>query len=76
MPDSKLLTGHAAWHEVILRQKYNDPLKLKDSLNNLYGEGRYKVKTRANRYILQVPEPMQQAQIAELEAAIRFHYNA
>ncbi len=34
------------WHVVVLRQKYNDPLKLKNTLDTLYGEGNYKVKVR------------------------------
>ncbi|OTA62047.1 hypothetical protein K449DRAFT_465445 [Hypoxylon sp. EC38] len=32
--------------------------------------------TRDNRYILLLPKPLQKAEVAELEAAIRFHYNA
>ncbi|KAI1465107.1 uncharacterized protein F4812DRAFT_132306 [Daldinia caldariorum] len=64
------------WHEVVLRQKYNDPLKLKNSLDSMYGQDRYKVRVKSGRYILQLKlqEPPPEGQIAELERAISFHY--
>ncbi|KAI1477293.1 hypothetical protein F4774DRAFT_389532 [Daldinia eschscholtzii] len=69
-PQSKTVT----WHEVVLRQKYNDPLKLKNSLDSMYGQNKYKVRIKANRYILQLPEPPHEGQIAEIERTISFHY--
>ncbi|KAI2609182.1 hypothetical protein GGR54DRAFT_387613 [Hypoxylon sp. NC1633] len=45
----------AQYHEVVLRQKYNDPMKLKNSLDRRFGAGMYRVKTKANRYILLLP---------------------
>ncbi|KAI1105657.1 hypothetical protein F4804DRAFT_331080 [Jackrogersella minutella] len=75
MPDSELPSEKVEWHEVVLKQKYNDPLKLKKSLDGLYGQGKYKVRTKANRYILQLPEKIHEEKKAEIEAAIRFHYN-
>ncbi|KAI0378688.1 hypothetical protein F5Y04DRAFT_143530 [Hypomontagnella monticulosa] len=54
MPDPRV----ASWHNVVLKQKYNDPLKLKATLDGIYGKGQYRVTTRANRYILQLPEKL------------------
>ncbi|KAI0600868.1 hypothetical protein F4775DRAFT_509151 [Biscogniauxia sp. FL1348] len=45
-------TRRADWHEVVLRQKYNDPRKLKESLDTMYGQGGYQVKIKANRHKL------------------------
>ncbi|KAI1759184.1 hypothetical protein GGR53DRAFT_471605 [Hypoxylon sp. FL1150] len=58
MPNSQPPPQRAAWHEVVLRQKYNDPTRLKASLDSIYGPGRYIVKIKANRYYLQLPEPL------------------
>lgn len=74
MSDSRSTPANAGWHDVILRQKYNNPTKLKNALDSMYGQGRYKVMIRANRYILQLPEPFVEAQILEIENAVRFHY--
>ncbi|KAI1393170.1 uncharacterized protein F4822DRAFT_383740 [Hypoxylon trugodes] len=63
------------WHDIVLKTKYNDPLKLKSSLDSMYGKGKYRVKVRANRYILQLPEQPQRAQIVEIENTIHSHYN-
>ena len=32
------------WHEEVLRQKYNNPRKLVEVLNNMFGQGNYRVK--------------------------------
>ncbi|KAI1799226.1 hypothetical protein F4811DRAFT_544927 [Daldinia bambusicola] len=79
MPESQSQqpqTKNATWHEVVLRQKYNDPQKLKNSLDSMYGPDRYKVRVKSGRYILQLQlqEPPPESQIAELERTISFHY--
>ncbi|KAH9908536.1 hypothetical protein F4778DRAFT_350697 [Xylariomycetidae sp. FL2044] len=66
--------GPADLYEVVLRQKYNDPRKLKAILDDSYGFGKYRVKIRANRYILMLPQHLGEDQIAELEQSIRIHY--
>ncbi|KAI2778760.1 hypothetical protein F4815DRAFT_231384 [Daldinia loculata] len=60
MPEPQPPIETATWYEVVLKQKYNDPQKLKSSLDSMYGQGRYKVKIKASRYILQLPEPPQE----------------
>ncbi|KAI1489255.1 hypothetical protein F5X96DRAFT_641605 [Biscogniauxia mediterranea] len=74
-PGAGTPSGSKDWHEVVLRQKYNDPRKLKESLDTMYGQGGYQVKTKANRYILKLPVPLDEGQLAELEKDIGFHYN-
>ncbi|KAI0012556.1 hypothetical protein F4779DRAFT_40547 [Xylariaceae sp. FL0662B] len=76
MPDPGSPLECGVWHETVLRQKYNDPMKLKNLLDNAYGQGRYNVKIKANRYILRLPEPLNEVQLAEMEKQIRFHYNS
>ncbi|KAI0097136.1 hypothetical protein F4814DRAFT_453665 [Daldinia grandis] len=56
MPEPQLPLKPTAWHEVVLKQKYNDPRKLKNTLDSLYGNDNYKIKS--GRYILQLPEPL------------------
>ncbi|KAI1642504.1 uncharacterized protein F4817DRAFT_294798 [Daldinia loculata] len=74
MPEPQPPIETATWYEVVLKQKYNDPQKLKSSLDSMYGQGRYKVKIKASRYILQLPEPPHEDRIAEIERTISFHY--
>jgi hypothetical protein len=33
----------AGWSEHVLRKKYTDPMKLKESLDEIYGQGKYQV---------------------------------
>lgn len=75
MTDSSPPSEKEPPYEVVLRQKYNDPLKLKKSLDEMYGKGKYMVTLRANRYILRLPEPLQDGKRAEIEKQIQFHYN-
>ncbi|WYZ38039.1 hypothetical protein EsH8_II_001545 [Colletotrichum jinshuiense] len=62
-------------HEQVMQERYHDPLKLKASLDSIYGEGNYQVKERANRYILQLPIPIKEGDMAKIEKRIRSHYN-
>ncbi|KAK0725506.1 hypothetical protein B0H67DRAFT_570708 [Lasiosphaeris hirsuta] len=62
------------WHEEVMRQKYNDPRKLKDFLDKTYGSGNYLVKIRSNRWILCLPEPLQEGELEDIERRIRVHY--
>ncbi|ESA43537.1 uncharacterized protein NCU05354 [Neurospora crassa OR74A] len=32
------------WYDHVLRKKYRDPLKLKQALTAMYGEGNYRIK--------------------------------
>jgi hypothetical protein len=41
---SKSSATPPVWHEHVLRKKYRDLLKLKLTLDNLYGENQYKIK--------------------------------
>lgn len=74
MSDSKS-AGSTEGHEVVLRQRYNDPMKLKKVLDEMFGEGKYRVQTRSTRWILRVPEPMPKEKLAKIEETIRSHYN-
>jgi hypothetical protein len=60
MASSRGSSRSQGWHEQILRQKYNDPRRLKEYLDEAYGPGNYLVKTKSNRWILCLPEPMNQ----------------
>ncbi|CCF43530.1 hypothetical protein CH063_13205 [Colletotrichum higginsianum] len=62
-------------HEQLMRAKYLDQRKLKNSLDSIYGEGKYQVKERASRYILMLPTPMKKDDLAQLEQRVRLHYN-
>ncbi|OHE98216.1 hypothetical protein CORC01_06413 [Colletotrichum orchidophilum] len=61
--------------EEVLRARYHNSAKLKTSLDSIYGEGNYKVKERANRFILMLPEPLKKGELAAIEKRIRVHYN-
>ncbi|KAI2470510.1 hypothetical protein F4781DRAFT_175311 [Annulohypoxylon bovei var. microspora] len=65
MPESKSPPGNVGWHEVVLRQKYNDQMKLKVALDEMYGQGKYGVKMRATRWILQLPEPIPEVNLPD-----------
>ncbi|KAI0892816.1 hypothetical protein F4806DRAFT_224186 [Annulohypoxylon nitens] len=65
MSDSKS-AGSTEGHEVVLRQRYNDPMKLKKVLDEMFGEGKYRVQTRSTRWILRVPEPMPKVNASNL----------
>ncbi|KAF6793083.1 hypothetical protein CSOJ01_13994 [Colletotrichum sojae] len=41
-----------------MRSTYNDPQRLVSSLNDMYGEGNYHLKTISNRFIIMLPAPM------------------
>jgi len=62
------------WFEQVLRMKYNDPLKLIDSLDRMFGTGNYILKTRSNRWILFLHNPLQQAELEEIEQQMRVHW--
>ncbi|KAK1657697.1 hypothetical protein BDP55DRAFT_421243 [Colletotrichum godetiae] len=61
--------------EEVMRSRYHDPGKLKKSLDSIYGQGNYKVKEKANRYILILPKPLKKGELAAIEKRIRVHYN-
>ncbi|KAK3346875.1 hypothetical protein B0T25DRAFT_553072 [Lasiosphaeria hispida] len=65
----------SGWHEELMRQKYNDPRKLKDFLDKTYGFGNYLVKIRRNRWILCLPEQLKDGELEDIERRIRVHYN-
>ncbi|KAK2773531.1 hypothetical protein CKAH01_13571 [Colletotrichum kahawae] len=46
-----------------MRTKYNDPVKLKDTLNKMFGEKNYKVRVINNRYILMLSRAPRQVRI-------------
>ncbi|KAK4108503.1 hypothetical protein N656DRAFT_784001 [Canariomyces notabilis] len=58
----------------MLRQKYNDPRKLKQVLDKVYGSGNYLVKIMSERWILYLPEPLTEGGLCEIENMIRFHW--
>ncbi|KAJ0274147.1 hypothetical protein COL940_009477 [Colletotrichum noveboracense] len=47
------------WHRETMRTKYHDPVKLKDTLNKMFGENNYKVR----------------GEMEKLEKEAREHYN-
>ncbi|KAK1633230.1 hypothetical protein BDP81DRAFT_71241 [Colletotrichum phormii] len=61
--------------EEVMRARYHDSAKLKTSLDTIYGQGNYKVKERANRFILMLPRPLKKGELAAIEKRIRVHYN-
>lgn len=40
------------WYDHVLRKKYRDPLKLKQALTAMYGEGNYRIKVRTGLYFV------------------------
>jgi hypothetical protein len=38
---------HKGWSEHVLRKKYTDPMKLKESLDEIYGQEKYQVIVRS-----------------------------
>ncbi|KAK1714929.1 uncharacterized protein BDZ83DRAFT_62946 [Colletotrichum acutatum] len=58
-----------------MRARYHDSAKLKTSLDSIYGQGNYKVKERANRFILMLPKPLKKDELAAIEQRIRVHYH-
>ncbi|KAG7047264.1 hypothetical protein JMJ77_0010618 [Colletotrichum scovillei] len=61
--------------EEMMRARYHDSAKLKTSLDSIYGQGNYKVKERANRFILMLPKPLKEGELAAIEQRIRVHYS-
>nr|XP_036587309.1 uncharacterized protein CTRU02_03082 [Colletotrichum truncatum]KAF6798040.1 hypothetical protein CTRU02_03082 [Colletotrichum truncatum] len=72
MADTKAQAAQKFPH--VMRSKYNDPLKLQSSLNEICGEGNYEVKVKWNRYILLLPHQMKETDMAKLEEKVRLHY--
>ncbi|KAI0880776.1 uncharacterized protein GGS22DRAFT_80021 [Annulohypoxylon maeteangense] len=75
MPNPKPSPAKEGGNEVLLRQRYNDPIKLKKVLDEMFGEGKYGVQTRSTRWILRLPEAMPKEKLAKIEETIRSHYN-
>lgn len=67
-------TAPTQWHNHVLRKKYRDPLKLKQALTAMYGEGNYKIKVRADRWIVAIPREMSNTEMDELESSVYSHY--
>ncbi|KAK3387899.1 hypothetical protein B0H63DRAFT_471130 [Podospora didyma] len=64
----------ASWSENVLPKKYRDPLKLKETLNEIYGEGQYRVKIRGDRFIVALPRPMLEGELEAINKGIYHHY--
>ncbi|KAF2465718.1 uncharacterized protein BDR25DRAFT_294748 [Lindgomyces ingoldianus] len=62
------------WSEHVLRKKYRDPGKLKESLDAIYGSSQYRVIVKADRWILVLPSPLGAKELEDLEDNIRNHY--
>ncbi|ESA43536.1 hypothetical protein GE21DRAFT_2953 [Neurospora crassa] len=62
------------WYDHVLRKKYRDPLKLKQALTAMYGEGNYRIKVRADRWIVTIPKELSNIEMDELENSIYSHY--
>ncbi|KAK7224313.1 hypothetical protein V2G26_012316 [Clonostachys chloroleuca] len=67
-------SGQGPLYEEVMRQKYNDPAKLRDLLDELYGRGNYSVKTKSSRWILRLPAPLKEGQMEWIENQVCFHY--
>ncbi|KAH8896756.1 hypothetical protein GQ53DRAFT_527200 [Thozetella sp. PMI_491] len=59
----------------VLRKKYKDPVKLREGLDRMLGEGNYSLKLRNNRYILSSYKLLSQEELAELEECAYQHYD-
>ncbi len=40
------------WSEHMLRKRYTDPMKLKESLDEVYGQGKYQVIVRSRHIVI------------------------
>ncbi|KAI5860608.1 hypothetical protein GGS23DRAFT_599416 [Durotheca rogersii] len=60
MPSSQGSPEPATWHEILLRNKYNNPMKLKDVLDKMYGKGKYRIRSKSSNLVLLLPEPLKE----------------
>ncbi|GAB1314606.1 hypothetical protein MFIFM68171_04816 [Madurella fahalii] len=50
-----------AWHKKVMKQKYNDPDKLKEYLDAVYGPGNWRVEVKSNnRWMIGLTRPWQE----------------
>ncbi|KAK3684091.1 hypothetical protein B0T22DRAFT_469582 [Podospora appendiculata] len=64
----------SGWFDHVLRKKYRDPSKFKETLNRIYGEGDYQIKVRRDRWILALRRPMRPGEMEEIEKDTIEHY--
>ncbi|KAE9363919.1 hypothetical protein N431DRAFT_489747 [Stipitochalara longipes BDJ] len=64
----------SGWSEHVFRKKYTDPMKLKESLDEIYGQGKYQVIEKGGRWIISLPTPLSEKEIKALEEKIFDHY--
>ncbi|KAK3377250.1 hypothetical protein B0T24DRAFT_237276 [Lasiosphaeria ovina] len=65
-----------AWYKNVMKQKYNDPDKLKAYLDTVYGPGNWMVEVRSNnRWMISLTRPWQESEMEEIESNIRVHYD-
>ncbi|OBR09625.1 hypothetical protein CH63R_08390 [Colletotrichum higginsianum IMI 349063] len=64
-------------HEQLMRAKYLDQRKLKNSLDSIYGEGKYQVKVKrsSNFDLFSLTASILKDDLAQLEQRVRLHYN-
>ncbi|KAI0126969.1 hypothetical protein BJ170DRAFT_630636 [Xylariales sp. AK1849] len=63
------------WSDHMLRKKYRDPVKLKNYLDTVYGEGQYQISIKKDRWIIALPKQMTSAELQELEESLYHHYD-
>ncbi|KAH6999509.1 hypothetical protein EDB80DRAFT_724802 [Ilyonectria destructans] len=67
-------TGSVA--EQVLRKAYKDPSKLRQGLDQLWGQGQYTLRLRNNRYIISGPWILNEDEILQLEQCAYQHYDS
>ncbi|KAH7120343.1 hypothetical protein B0J13DRAFT_629221 [Dactylonectria estremocensis] len=61
--------------EHVLRKAYKDPSKLRQGLDQLWGQGQYTLKLRNNRYIIAGPWLLNEDELSQLEQSAYQHYD-
>jgi len=62
------------WTEQVLRMRYNDIAKLQEGLDEIYGKGQYKLKSRLDRWIVSAHRPLTDEEMQDLESIMYQHY--
>ncbi|KAH6977454.1 hypothetical protein BKA56DRAFT_732730 [Ilyonectria sp. MPI-CAGE-AT-0026] len=62
--------------EQVLRKAYKDPAKLRQGLDQLWGQGTYTIRLRNNRYIISGPRILTHDELEQLEEFAHQHYDS
>ncbi|KAK1752026.1 hypothetical protein QBC47DRAFT_416510 [Echria macrotheca] len=65
-----------AWHKKVMKQKYNDPDKLREYLDATYGPGNWRVEVKStNRWMIALTRPWKEHEMEYIESQVRVHYD-